>query len=84
MNGGQVPSLFPPEAPNLSTIPTYPSNTPHHSLLALALSLQARLEKFRRLQKISLSGHGLDIAAVTAIARFVNSLRAKSITKTFI
>ena len=40
-------------------------------LLSLALSLQARLEEFRECGKISLVGHGLNIAAVVAVARLV-------------
>lgn len=40
-------------------------------LLFLALSLQARLDELREYGSIPLSGHGLDLAAVVAVARFV-------------
>lgn len=54
-----------------------PINSPYFShmssrpLLSLALSLQTRLEEFRESGKISLVGHGLNIAAVVAVARLV-------------
>jgi hypothetical protein len=40
-------------------------------LLSLALNLQTRLEEVRKCGEISLTGHGLDIAAVAAVARLV-------------